>query len=1038
MHLRLAICCLSLLLLPALFGQTNSHIHFLVPGFTARELPIKISNINNLRFTPRGELSALGYDGRVHILRDTDGDGIEDQDTLFWDKSTLSVPVGMVWSADGLYVSSHGKVSLLRDTDHDGKADIEEIIASGWPPTDVASGGVDATAVTFDRAGNLYFGLLTADYSNPYRVSDGISHYDLKGPRGTIQKWSAATKQLETIATGIRVPYTLAFNRLGDLFVTDQEGETWCPNGNPLDELNQIIPGRNYGFPPRQEKYLPNLISEAPVVAFAPQHQSTCGLIFNELRDGQKPFGPTWWEGDAFVAGESRGKIWRVRLMKTPAGYVGEESLIARLDMLTMDLAISPKGQLYVTCHSGSPDWGTGPQGEGKIFQIFYTDKAAPQPVAAWASGPLEVQVAFDKPIDPLAAEQPDQIKIEFGEYVAAADRFEVLKPPYKVVGEQEATPRGKLRVISAKLSPDGRILTLGTDPHPQSVTYALTLPGIKSPGAPDSFTVDLTYHLHGVEASWSRQPGQTLWNGWLPHLDSRVCRDLLRESTAHAALFQSLRHEGFFSLKTLLTLPKGANRLRLEGNGLARASLGTKKLEIQSAGKPNARVETTIDSDTPKLLTLSLRTSASSFPDLTISFSNGSDPNFHPLSFSVLRPPWAPVHQDLPRSEVPPVETLGGDYERGRALFFGEGLKCSTCHKLRGEGASIGPDLSNLAHRDAASVLRDITEPNLRIHPDYVAYNVQLQGGDGITGFLRAQSEDTLRIIGVDGKENILEKKNVLSMQPSSVSLMPAGLLAAAKDSDVRDLLTFLLNGAPTRSPEDLKVLRGHPTPSEPTRALNLVLVASKQDHGPKQHDYPDWQKKWLQLFSAMPKTTVSSAWEWPTPEQFEHADAVVLYFWNHDWSTGRLHQLDAFLERGGGLVVLHSGTIADKEPERLAERIGLAAQPVTSQYRHMPLTLNFAKTPITLGLEKINLLDEPYWPLIGDTNRVQILATAEVDAAPRPLIWTYQQGKGRVFASIPSHYTWTWEDPLFRTVLLRGLAWAVSEPPDRFSTNE
>jgi hypothetical protein len=34
--------------------------------------------------------------------------------------STLSVPVGMAWSKDGLYVSSHGKVSLLKDTDGDG------------------------------------------------------------------------------------------------------------------------------------------------------------------------------------------------------------------------------------------------------------------------------------------------------------------------------------------------------------------------------------------------------------------------------------------------------------------------------------------------------------------------------------------------------------------------------------------------------------------------------------------------------------------------------------------------------------------------------------------------------------------------------------------------------------------------------------------------------------------------------------------------------------------------------------------------------
>src|SRR5213592_334827 len=137
----------------ASLAETN--VWMLTPGFTIRELPVKLSNVNNLRFTSDGRLTALGYDGRIHILRDTDGDGVEDQATVFWDQPSLSVPVGMAWSKDGLYVSSHGKVSLLRDTDGDGKADIEQIVASGWPPTDVASGGVDATGVTLDREGNI-------------------------------------------------------------------------------------------------------------------------------------------------------------------------------------------------------------------------------------------------------------------------------------------------------------------------------------------------------------------------------------------------------------------------------------------------------------------------------------------------------------------------------------------------------------------------------------------------------------------------------------------------------------------------------------------------------------------------------------------------------------------------------------------------------------------------------------------------------------------------------------------------------------------
>src|SRR6266511_4058702 len=179
-----AFISLLALLIPAV-AEEKPVVHMLVPGFTARELPVHLSNINNLRFAPDGRLFALGYDGRIHILRDSDGDGLEDEDRLFWDKPTLSVPVGMAWSKEGLYVSSHGKVSLLRDTDGDGKADVEEIVASGWPPTDVASGGVDATAATLDSSGNVYFGLLTADYSNAYRVKEGLSRYELNGRRGT-------------------------------------------------------------------------------------------------------------------------------------------------------------------------------------------------------------------------------------------------------------------------------------------------------------------------------------------------------------------------------------------------------------------------------------------------------------------------------------------------------------------------------------------------------------------------------------------------------------------------------------------------------------------------------------------------------------------------------------------------------------------------------------------------------------------------------------------------------------------------------------
>ena len=1031
-------------------------LRVLAPGFVVKPLPIELTNVNDLLYLADGRLLALRYDGRIHLLSDSDGDGLEDKVEPFWYEPTLRQPIAMALAPEGLYVTSHGKVSLFPDADRDGRADGEEVVASGWPQPQVSTNGVDAMGIALDRQGHLFFGLGCADFTNAYLVKDGKSHYDITSERGTVLKVGPGRERREIVCTGIRFPVTLAFNREGDLFCTDQEGATWLPGGNPLDELNHVLPGRHYGFPPKHAEHLPDVTDEPPLLAFGPQHQSTCGLVFNEATAERQSFGPEFWEGDALVSGFSRGKLWRSTLVKTPAGYVGRSTLIATSRLLLLDTAVAPDGALAVTCHSGPPDWGAGPQGGGKLYKIFYNDRDAPQPIAAWPAGPLEVCVAFDRPLDASLAASSQGAEIEYGDFVRAADRHEALRPPYAVVGQQLQTPRGKLRVAAARLSEDRRTLHLTTDPHGLRTHYALMLPGLGSRAADDEpAAVDLAYDLSGAAAEWKSADGRRRWSGWLPHLDLAVVERLTRGSAPHAELERRLAERGELTLRARLSLAPGA-ALRLSSGSRLQAVCGS------TVGQTSGGSIELQPQDWSQELTVRLATGDDRrAPDLHIALINRDDPTVRPLPAGVLLLPWAPDR--LPEAPPPaalPAEWSGGDWNRGKEIFFGKEAKCSACHALRGAGGQVGPDLSNLVHRDAASVLRDVTEPSAAINPDFVSYTVVLADGRILTGVVRAAGADQLRVLDAEAKETIVSTSEVEDLRPNALSLMPKGIAEQLGQEKLKHLLTFLLAAAPiadvppTKMPgappprmraeveKALKATAAEDLPRNEPRPIKIVLVAGPKDHSPGEHDYPRWQRVWSELLARSPGVQVRTAYQWPDESQWASADLIVLFHMDQAYGDERLAQLDAYLARGGGLTLLHSAVIPAKEPEKLARRIGLAWQWQKTKFRHgeLDIALPQGDHPIVRGLPTMHFKDESYWPLAGDVKAINLLGTTVEDGAAQPMVWTFEPGKaegskGRVFVSILGHYSWTFDDPLFRILWLRGMAWTMREPLGRFN---
>ncbi|MGB2865679.1 MAG: ThuA domain-containing protein [Sedimentisphaerales bacterium] len=261
-------------------------------------------------------------------------------------------------------------------------------------------------------------------------------------------------------------------------------------------------------------------------------------------------------------------------------------------------------------------------------------------------------------------------------------------------------------------------------------------------------------------------------------------------------------------------------------------------------------------------------------------------------------------------------------------------------------------------------------------------------------------------------------------------------------------------------------------PPAARKLRELNIVLVAFKKDHGDNEHDYPLWQKRWAVLLggkdagrenqvnlygpapkgkqkrglAGAPKVNVATAYGWPSKEQFKKADLVAAFCYVQ-YDKEKLKDLEKFLSRGGGFVILHPAVIIPKGVnivDEAANLMGLAWEYDYTRWRHGQMALKIAAQdhPICLGLPRtIDLLDEAYWPLKGDRSKITILATSDEtisedsdEIKPEPMFYTYEYGKGRVFSCILGHYTWTFDDPYFRILMLRGMAWAANESPYRF----
>jgi quinoprotein glucose dehydrogenase len=135
-----------------------------------------------------------------------------------------------------------------------------------------------------------------------------------------------------------------------------------------------------------------------------------------------------------------------------------------------------------------------------------------------------------------------------------------------------------------------------------------------------------------------------------------------------------------------------------------------------------------------------------------------------------------------------------GGDAEAGRQIFFGKAeVSCLRCHKVRGEGGEVGPELAGIGGKQTREyLLESIVEPSKQIAKGFETVVVTLKNGTTQTGVLKGEDAKELRLMTAEGKL-VRVPKDQIDERDAGKSAMPDDLTKHLTKSELRDLVEFL-----------------------------------------------------------------------------------------------------------------------------------------------------------------------------------------------------------------------------------------------------